>query len=499
MAIDYFIPDWDDRVDPNYEFLTDAHHPGRDPYKDDVYAHQIYMPPPYDGILVSRSMLDATKQKHDMVEQNGIRAYLRAPKDMRILGDCGAFSYWQLPEPPYTTQEMLEYYKRFGFDYGVSIDHLIFTEIEDQRHERLRITQRNAEAFFEQHQAGGYAKHFTPIGAAQGWNEESYAQSVEKLVKIGYSYIALGGLVRSPANFILSVLKRIQPIIHDTPDLHVHLFGVTRVEHLADFQHLGVTSFDSASRLRRAWMDGKRNYFVGDSIFTAIRIPFAHDKLKSLLRTFGLLQADGVSDTRSKEMLKRVIAAIDGALDKGVRPAAWGDHTAQNGNHRPHGLNPGEHVLVDLLAQLRNMPEVGSPERLSLVKDLAGCTDLLIDIPKIFFIAEQGALAALRAFRDGTQDVESTLSAIRRYGLLWGDTKQRIDAYRQTLTMRPWKSCTCTICSKLNIEVVIFRGNNRNRRRGFHNTWQLYETLKAAREQPIPKTAVIEQLEIFQP
>lgn len=495
----YFIPDWDDRVDPNYQFLTDTHHPRRDPYKDDVYAHQIYMPAPYDGILVSRSMLDANKQKHDLVERNGIHGYLRAPDEMPILGDCGAFSYWQLPEPPYTTQEMLDYYKKFGFDYGVSIDHLIFTEIEDQRHARLQITQRNAEAFFEQHRAGGYAKHFTPIGAAQGWNEESYAQSVEKLVKMGYSYIALGGLVRSPASFILSVLKRIQPIICNTPGLRVHLFGVTRVEHLADFQRLGVTSFDSASRLRRAWMDGRRNYFVGDSVFTAIRIPFAHDKLKSLLRVFESLRADCVSDPRSQEMLAPVIAAIEGALDKGVRPVVWDDDFAQNGNHSQHGLNTDEHVLVDLLAQLRNMPEAGSPERLSLLDDLARCADRLIDIPTIFLMAEQGALAALRAFRDGTQNVESTLSAIRRYGLLWGDTKERMDAYRQTLTMRPWQTCECLICRQLDIEVVIFRGNNRNRRRGFHNTWQLYETLKAAREQPHPKTAVVEQLEIFQP
>ncbi|MGA1120806.1 MAG: hypothetical protein ACO3XI_14670 [bacterium] len=28
----YFIPEWDDRVDPNYNFLTDEHTPNRDPY-----------------------------------------------------------------------------------------------------------------------------------------------------------------------------------------------------------------------------------------------------------------------------------------------------------------------------------------------------------------------------------------------------------------------------------------------------------------------------------
>ncbi len=47
--------------------------------------------------------------------------------------------------------------------------------------------------------------------------------------------------------------------------------------------------------------------------------------------------------------------------------------------------------------------------------------------------------------------------------------------YRTLLQDSPWKTCNCLICNEVGVEVVIFRGNNRNRRRGFHNTYAFYE------------------------
>ena len=41
--------------------------------------------------------------------------------------------------------------------------------------------------------------------------------------------------------------------------------------------------------------------------------------------------------------------------------------------------------------------------------------------------------------------------------------------YLRTLTDRPWKQCSCPICKALSVEVIIFRGSNRNKRRGIHN------------------------------
>ena len=48
----FFLPDWDDRVDPGYDFLTDSMTLVRDPYEDDLYAHELFDDRVYDGILV---------------------------------------------------------------------------------------------------------------------------------------------------------------------------------------------------------------------------------------------------------------------------------------------------------------------------------------------------------------------------------------------------------------------------------------------------------------
>ena len=46
--------------------------------------------------------------------------------------------------------------------------------------------------------------------------------------------------------------------------------------------------------------------------------------------------------------------------------------------------------------------------------------------------------------------------------------------YRRTLEDKPWRECECPFCQALGIHMLIFRGSNRNRRRGAHNTLMLY-------------------------
>ncbi|MDG6219782.1 MAG: hypothetical protein QCI00_10170, partial [Candidatus Thermoplasmatota archaeon] len=55
---------------------------------------------------------------------------------------------------------------------------------------------------------------------------------------------------------------------------------------------------------------------------------------------------------------------------------------------------------------------------------------------------------------------------------------QLLNSYRRTLEEKPWERCNCPICQGIGIEVVIFRGNNRNRRRGFHNLKSFYSLLR---------------------
>src|SRR5205807_9276665 len=114
------------------------------------------------------------------------------------------------------------------------------------------------------HRSGHYT--FTPIGVAQGWDPASYRRAVQALTKMGYTYIAIGGLVRSLTVDILKILSAAKSAL--PPRMQVHLFGVSRPEYARAFAQLGITSFDSASRLRRAWLDGRRNYFLEEIAYT---------------------------------------------------------------------------------------------------------------------------------------------------------------------------------------------------------------------------------------
>ena len=50
----------------------------------------------------------------------------------------------------------------------------------------------------------------------------------------------------------------------------------------------------------------------------------------------------------------------------------------------------------------------------------------------------------------------------------WASRGNEVD-YEVTLAAQPWKSCPCEVCADAGIQVAIFRGTERNKRRGFHN------------------------------
>lgn len=93
---------------------------------------------------------------------------------------------------------------------------------------------------------------------------------------------------------------------------------------------------------------------------------------------------------------------------------------------------------------------------------------------------EQRCLSLLWAYNQDKASCEDVLEAVLRYNRLTGDVEDRRDSYERTLRERPWRACRCDICRAIGIQVIIFRGNDRNRRRGFHNAWVFYQRLRAA-------------------
>lgn len=385
----YFIPEWDDLVDPDFDFERDVHSGGSGDWSNEVYAHQMYPEPNYDGILISKVVAEKSKKKKERINQLGVHRFLRVPREFPIMGDCGAFGYIQQKTPPYTTAEILDYYTRLDFDFGVSVDHLIVTATEAEKHERYELTIENANDFLREHRKRKLP--WTPIGAVQGWDAASYAAAAKKYVAIGYQYIGLGGLVRTSTPEILDVLDKVHRVVPER--VKIHLFGLARLASLKAFADYGVRSVDSASLLRRAWMGTGQNYLAMDGTFyTAIRIPEAGKSF------------------RAKRMVTegRATASTVGRLE-------------------------------------------------------ARC------------------LEAMRRFDLDEMGIEDVLDRLDDYDrLITPDRPRTRELLRKTLEARPWRSCGCDICRRDGIQVVIFRGNNRNRRRGFHNTFVFYQLLQRA-------------------
>lgn len=382
----YFIPEWDDLVDPDFDFLADTHSGNSADWSNEVYAHQLHPAPCYDGILISKVVAEKSKRKKERINSLGVHRFLRVPRNFPVMGDCGAFGYIKEDSPPYTTSEILDYYTRLGFDYGVSIDHLITRATESVKKHRYQLTIQNAEDFLVEHRRRGLS--WQPIGAVQGWDAKSYADAARKYVEMGYTYIALGGLVRTTTPEILRIVQEVHEVV--PPSVRLHLFGLARLRGLRAFSRLGIRSIDSASYLRQAWMRGSQGYLLPEDAYAALRIP------------------ESGKSFRAKRM------AGHAGIDEGELKKREGE-----------------------------------------------------------------ALRCVRALARNDCSIDTCLNALLAYDRFV--TSERVDMtalYRKTLEARPWERCRCAICSSCGIEAIIFRGSNRNRRRGFHNTFVFYQLLQ---------------------
>lgn len=400
----FYFPDSQDLVSPTYDFINDEYSPYRVRQRDDVYAHQAVTPIPYDGILVSKAVVDGSVKgagkysapQRERFYRLGVRKFFRLPDACSTVGDCGAFNYIDEEYPPYEVDEVLDFYGRCGFDAGISIDHIIFgyiPEESDQEPEaawvnRQQISLELAENFFKSTKNTG--TQFQPVGAAQGWDPHSYAHSVQELQKMGYRRIALGGMVPLKSHEILACLRAIDSVRN--PDTELHLLGINRVESMEQFARHGVTSFDSTSAFRQAFMDDRNNYHTATDSYTAIRVP----------------QVD------ANPALKRLI--LSGSISQSQAIAA-----------------------------------------------------------------ERACLRTLREFDREETPLEEVLSALETYeSLVLGPKKKSYLAlYERTLSDAPWRTCPCALCKKHGIEIAIFRGSERNKRRGFHNLTVLEAKMRA--------------------
>jgi len=56
----FYFPDSQDLVDPSFNFETEKRSETRIRQRDDLYAHEVFKKPPYDGMLVSKAIVEGT-------------------------------------------------------------------------------------------------------------------------------------------------------------------------------------------------------------------------------------------------------------------------------------------------------------------------------------------------------------------------------------------------------------------------------------------------------
>lgn len=409
----YIYADSMDHVDPGYDFLEDRNAPARNPYWDDAFPHEIMGYAPYDGVLVSRGIVGDHRVRGKYSEAQamrfrrvGAREFLRLEKPefrhLSIFGDCGAFTYHKEEVPPYSSEDMVEFYHEGHFTHGCSVDHIVFDYDETVRgmdggsgeaRRRYDITLENANAFIKS--VKKLSGTFTPLGVVQGWSPGSMSEAARRLWKMGYRYLAVGGMVPLKSPQIKGAITEIRAAL--PADAQLHILGFARADDIDSFASLRITSFDTTSPLLRAFKDKKCNYYLPGKngrlkYYTAIRIPQA------------------IENTKLMRLVKQ-------------------------GTVR-------QEKIVDL---------------------------------------ERRALDDLRSFDAGRVSLETALDSVLAYGSL-AELGAPVEAlpgaatvdelrsrYVATLTDRPWKQCDCPICKALSVEVIIFRGSNRNKRRGIHN------------------------------
>ena len=404
----YFLPDWDDLLDPRFDFDLDQFSGPRRASRGDEHCHKLMQPTTMcDGILVSLAQRQTAKGPLRKLE--GTEPKALTPVDLRqffglrdgqhLFGDCGAFSYVNEAEPAISTEQAVALYELYNFNMGASVDHIpIKTLPESERQRRVETTVQNADAFIKRCKERG--RIFIPVGAVQGTSPEQYARNVGRYCEMGYRHLAIGGLVPLTDAAIAEIAEAVANAAdaqRERPWLH--LFGIYRPKLQAKFQELGIDSFDSASYFRKAWLRSDQNYLGADGKwYAAIRVRMT-------------------SDPRTRKRLAQ--AGVD----------------------------------------------IAEAEK-----------------------QEQRALRLLARYEQGLAGIDETLEGVLEYDRRLqrtSDVQSMRERYRRTLEAKPWLDCDCPFCQQLGIQILIFRGGNRNKRRGAHNTAKLYlNTCTGHHDQP---------------
>lgn len=402
-----------DYVDPAFDFIADRSPAVRQPYWDDAYPHEILGYAPYDGVLVSRGIVGDHRVKGKYTASQA-----------RRFGLVGVRKFLRLDTPQFAHLDI------FG-DCGA------FTYVQEDR------------------------PPYTPAEMAGFYDECGFTHgcSVDHII---FDFDArLAGMEGGAQD----ARQRFDITLENADGFRREALAMG-----AEFTPLGVVQGWSPGSMAEA---ARRLVSMGyDYLALGGMVPLKSPEIKlcleairdvvpssTRLHILGFAKADDIDSFHSYD-----IASFDttSPLIRAFKDA------------KQNYYLPGEGLGLRYYTSIRVPQAIENPKlQRSVKKGIFRAEDLLR--------MEALALGSLRAFDHGEADLEETLHHVLVYSAALVEERPYEDCagsialaklevrYRTTLTDKPWKECSCTICQEAAIDVIIFRGSNRNKRRGIHN------------------------------
>ena len=402
-----------DYVDPDFDFIGDRSSAERQPYWDDAYPHEILGYAPYDGVLVSRGIVGDHRVKGKYSSSQARRFHL-----------VGVRKFLRLDKPEFAHLDI------FG-DCGA------FTYAQEER------------------------PPYTAVEMAEFYDECGFTHgcSVDHIIfDFDAGGFGMGGGTDDAKTRFEITLENADAFLREALAMD------------ACFTPLGVV---------QGWSPG--------SIAEAAR--------RLVTMGYGYLAIGGMVPLKSPE-IKLVLEAIRNAVPASTRLHILGFAKADDidsfhsydiasfdttsplirafKDAKQNYYLPGEGLGLRYFTSIRVPQAIENPKLQRSVKKGIFRAEELVRLEAL-------ALNSLRAFDRGAADLEETLHNVLVYSAPLVEEKPYEDCkdsialarlaqrYRVTLTERPWKQCPCKICQDAAIDVIIFRGSNRNKRRGIHN------------------------------
>jgi len=381
---------------------------------------------------------------------------------------------------------------------------------EDDKQVRYDITLENALEIKELYDDDEWS--FRLMAAFQGWDPESYTKALSEILDMGYQYVGVGGVAGSQLAQVEEIVKEVGNNIatfeaETQTRIDTHVFGFAKSDGFDTIGRSRVSSIDSASMLRAAWTGGKNYHLTSGERYDAVRVRYAssRDDFETAIRK-SLHGQEVLRTLRAYGNGESVVATLE----------QWSDEKEQILPELETYLRKNRHRSQFDLRRLRDVTEAFRADfeygyelqanysddlRKKIIKLLRkdGEEDPIDfdEYRQLIHSAEEIDTEFPRNI-DRIIQLESESGEVGTFKQMWvvlEDYAQSdeindadlLEDYRRTLRARPWERCDCPICAEHGIEVAIFRGNNRNRRRGFHNTYRFYEDFK----RELPKILVV--------